>query len=1332
MYLGKERLFFPFLALALNIQKCLTLDCEWEGGSENVALFCEINYSEHLTQTLIQQVSDATQVTFQCSPTYQDSILLNLGNNISLSNIKILKISSCNVEIVDSVEHLPMKTSSRVLLPTWLLSEQLTGLSELDLSGSHISSLLPVLSSLCSVKRIEKLNLSRTNISTWQDISIQPKGSTCPLLESLQSLDLSLNSIPSFPGLTAPSLKVLNLENNQLKNLPEDSLYGLPSLTDIHLSNNQLSTLSPVIFFKSPTLQKMFLQNNSLSDGLISQDLFNGLHSLLLLNLSDNHLSDQHFPPGLLNDQVKLIALDLSHNKINRLDKDHFMNLNELQILNVQHNQISQISEDTFSWLPNLHVLMLSYNKIRHFYPNTFSNLSSLRSLSFQNNKLTNLLPDMFENTTNLEDLTLHHNKLRKIPDALRHLSNLKTLDLGENLITEFANHDLHGLTKLYGLRLSGNNIYNIPVGIFKRNINLNVLNLSHNRIRTIEEGSLKNLENLKALRLDNNELEDMNGLVSTLSNLRWLNVSTNHLKWFDFAFIPKSLEWLDIHQNHIKRIGNYYQLRGGYNLSSLDASFNIIENLDNSMFLTEIQHLYLNNNKISNISANAFISMKNLSRVELQDNQLSTIQMASLYTDSFEQAPEVLLAGNPMLCDCQLDWLQNIDRLSDRSGQLANILDIESLTCTHKENGHVVLLSDAGQLTCQYQAHCQPQCFCCDFYACDCRMQCPEGCTCYHDISWTSNIIQCSNRGHQDVPPLIPMDATSIYLDGNSMSELINPGFVGRRRVREVYLNHSKIERLTGLSFEGLTHVRELHLENNLLRQIGAVNEFSGLTHLRRLFLQNNELVSISSDTFSNLKYLSVLKLNGNKLSSFTIMDVAITNLELSSLYLANNPWSCDCETLHTMQVFIETSPNIISDRRTITCAYGSGALVPINAAVGSCDEVVDIADGLIAKQNDMSVNYTPILIAILLSLLLIIVLYLLVFTFRNSLKRFLHSRVKSNQHGDSEPISQANSIICDGKLFDLFISYAIEDRRFVEETFAPALEHGTTSYRLCLHQRDFPITTPIQHSVSVAVDSSSRTLICLSKPYIRYQWSLVRSVLSKYDPTKLLILYVDDLSSNDLLPYPDLQHLINSSQTICWGEGEGWSRLKSFLPEPVYLTFQRNVTLRSGGTLPFQNNKTYEPVQTIQDTDTWTYFKEDSLDTNTTDISDGANSPSASPLDHTYYSIDSSHLYHTLDPGDCYPEQGTQHPPRWGAGQAIFLTKDLYVHRPGHPQLTAGNFTTPRSGSSHNKGCGKETDRAKQEQQEPGHLQLFSILPPPPQAPQQTGKSSAGFMVM
>ena len=52
-------------------------------------------------------------------------------------------------------------------------------------------------------------------------------------------------------------------------------------------------------------------------------------------------------------------------------------------------------------------------------------------------------------------------------------------------------------------------------------------------------------------------------------------------------------------------------------------------------------------------------------------------------------------------------------------------------------------------------------------------------------------------------------MDATSVHLDGNNMSELVNPGFIGRRRITTVFLNNSQIRVVTNYSLEGLTEVR-------------------------------------------------------------------------------------------------------------------------------------------------------------------------------------------------------------------------------------------------------------------------------------------------------------------------------------------------------------------------------------------------------------------------------------------------------------------------------------------------------------------------------------------
>ena len=124
-------------------------------------------------------------------------------------------------------------------------------------------------------------------------------------------------------------------------------------------------------------------------------------------------------------------------------------------------------------------------------------------------------------------------------------------------------------------------------------------------------------------------------------------------------------------------------------------------------------------------------------------------------------------------------------------------MMDLDSVMCSiNGDNSSLVPVIDmeSSQFMCEYRAHCMPECLCCDFFACDCRMQCPEGCSCYHDNSWSSNVIQCSARGHEDVPALIPMDATTVYLDGNNMTDLVNQGFIGRRRIKAVYLNNSMI----------------------------------------------------------------------------------------------------------------------------------------------------------------------------------------------------------------------------------------------------------------------------------------------------------------------------------------------------------------------------------------------------------------------------------------------------------------------------------------------------------------------------------------------------------
>ena len=92
--------------------------------------------------------------------------------------------------------------------------------------------------------------------------------------------------------------------------------------------------------------------------------------------------------------------------------------------------------------------------------------------------------------------------------------------------------------------------------GTFVEVPNLQELNLSKNRFTSLEQDAFKDLKDLQRLDLSQNQLEDVNGLFSHQSALIWLNLSANHLLWFDYAFIPPSLVHLDIHFNNIDSLG--------------------------------------------------------------------------------------------------------------------------------------------------------------------------------------------------------------------------------------------------------------------------------------------------------------------------------------------------------------------------------------------------------------------------------------------------------------------------------------------------------------------------------------------------------------------------------------------------------------------------------------------------------------------------------------------------------------------------------------------------------------------------------------------------------
>ncbi|PBC31379.1 Protein toll [Apis cerana cerana] len=952
-------------------------------------------------------------------------------------------------------------------------------------------------------------------------------------------------------------LEKLDLGENNMWSIPEGALCPL----EIHLRNNTLNVLPP--------------------------GLFTELTQLLVLDLSHNELTAEWVNAATFVGLVRLVVLDLSNNRIARLDPAVFRDLYSLQILRLQENLLESLPENTFSALYNLHTLLLSYNLLTVIDATTLSGLYVLNLLSLDNNRLHTINPAALRNASSLQEFHLNRNQLESVPDALKATPLLRTLDLGENLISEIPSGTFDHVSQLYGLRLTENHIGNLSKGVFDRIKELKILNLAMNRIQYIEPGTFDENANLQAIRLDGNQLTDIAGLFTNLSNLVWLNVSDNKLRWFDYAMIPTGLQWLDIHSNEIRELGNYFEIESQLNLSIFDASENKLTEITGNAIPMSVERLYLNDNQISKVQSYSFFKKPNLTTVELKGNQIRNLEPYALRISAVppdKPLPEFYIGDNQYLCDCTMEWLQRVNRQNQTRVQ-PRVMDLESIYCKllyDREHAFVPLVEAShSQFLCKYDTHCFALCHCCDFDACDCEMTCPSNCTCYHDQSWSANVVDCSNGGHANkLPDQIPMDATRLYLDGNDLRLVSSHAFIGRKKLKVLFLNASNIEIVQNRSFNGLRDLEDLHLQDNKIRELKG-HEFEGLDALRLLYLHRNRISSIGNDTFSTLRSLRILRLEGNRLTVLAVWTLP-DSIEIS---LSGNPWSCECDYLRSYREWIREPSVRVTDASALRCVYNVTEFEAFGDQVFADNEfgfrlVADgrneeerrekhgnestaSCTGAASVENDAHRNltktiiekqvlqdYLPLLVTTLVASSLVVLLCLLGFVFRQELRVWFHSRFGVRIFYRSHEVDRDDR----DKLFDAFISYSSKDEAFVAEELAPVLEMGNPSYKLCLHYRDFPVGSFIADTIVQAVESSRRTIMVLSENFIKSEWcrfdfkSAHHQVL-RDRRRRLILVLVGDVHQRDL--DPDIRLYLKTNTYLQWGDKLFWEKLRFALPD-------------------------------------------------------------------------------------------------------------------------------------------------------------------------------------
>ena len=138
----------------------------------------------------------------------------------------------------------------------------------------------------------------------------------------------------------------------------------------------------------------------------------------------------------------------------------------------------------------------------------------------------------MLDNQSSLEVLMLRGNQLTNLPEGIfDNLTDLEDLDLAYNSLNSLPTDLFSRLRNVEYLNLSNNDLNDLPEGIFDNLTNLEALDVGGNQLTELPEGIFDNFTNLEALYIGGNQLTELpEGIFDNLTNLQSLGLSKNEL----------------------------------------------------------------------------------------------------------------------------------------------------------------------------------------------------------------------------------------------------------------------------------------------------------------------------------------------------------------------------------------------------------------------------------------------------------------------------------------------------------------------------------------------------------------------------------------------------------------------------------------------------------------------------------------------------------------------------------------------------------------------------------------------------------------------------------
>ncbi|XP_053614603.1 toll-like receptor 6 isoform X2 [Plodia interpunctella] len=667
--------------------------------------------------------------------------------------------------------------------------------------------------------------------------------------------------------LNFDELTHFEIVNSALETIDLSMFINKHNLAFINASSNRISVLENDKHLASSThtLQLIDLSHNLIQ--ILPNNYFSCFPNLLHLNLSHNYID--HLDLLTFEGLSQLETLYLSYNSLVSIDHSlaRFLNLRELML---DHNQITSLKEYNFNVMAQLQTLNLSSNRISEIDDMVFQALHELQILDLSHNNVT-MLTNLFDDNTNLETLFLSDNSIKIISKGIFSTMNLTQFRINNNNISGIIYKDTFQGIRQTDFDLSYNKIETLDSNVFSTfGSELNFLNLSHNNIYDLSNSSFTSSEYIATLDVSFNRLVKIEGYFSSLTELKYLNLSNNDLSnIFKDSFKNLiSLNILDLSSNAIKTIEDesFNDLRKLKTLILSNTQLTTTFALHTLRGMVSLNTIFLVNiDGTTNYEKYAFSGM-----TELKIINSSFSGLTKIHHDAFNDTGsiEIIDFSHNLLEDFSInkESVSTIVELYLHNNRIQNITQkmfdgFVSLVKLTLALNHIVivqdnslsLLSKLGYLDLSFN-----------------ELMVING----SQVENMTSLYYLSLKNIKTATNFSSVTAASVKVLDMSLCDIVFVRSLSVYRLGNITtlnLSFNKITFIDKHSFQTMPELSILDLSFNQINYIQP-GSFINTNLIKNLNFHNNMISSLQYGVFDGLKNLEVLNLSSNSLSSFEI----------------------------------------------------------------------------------------------------------------------------------------------------------------------------------------------------------------------------------------------------------------------------------------------------------------------------------------------------------------------------------------------------------------------------------------------------------------------------